>query len=118
MTQHPHCYVVLLPKGFGNDTDKHLVVDTGEYVDVTRHGKPGFDFSTEHDDYDSASTDRDRLNKEHHQWKPPTPLSTKAQIPQTTNPQPAPAPGKPEADTSTHPSTATTTPTTSTAPAT
>jgi hypothetical protein len=57
-------YVVLRPETPGNTTSKHLVVDTDEYVDVSRHGKETYDNVTEHDDYDSASADRDKFNKE------------------------------------------------------
>jgi hypothetical protein len=80
-------YVVLRPQTPGNTTSKHLVVDTDEYVDVSRHGKEAYDNVTEHDDYDSASADRDKFNKEP---QPCTPTSTpepSQEIPPQQKPQ-------------------------------
>lgn len=74
-------YVVLLPKSPGNTTDKHLVVQADEYVDVTRHGKTAYDFAIEHDDYPNASNERDRLNRGPDPWIPITTSTADHPIP-------------------------------------
>lgn len=98
-------YVVLRPKTPGNTTDKYLIVDTIEYVDVTRHGKTTYDFVSEHDDYDSANLERNRLNQKDSPW---THLTTSKPSPPTPTTETTSAPGRPEEATPTvHPSTAT-----------
>jgi hypothetical protein len=91
------CYVILLPGSPGNTTDKHLVVHTGEYVDVTRHGKEAYDFVSEHDDYVSAEIERDRLNEEPSPCTPPSTPEPRTEIavkPAWKSPMKASAPGK------------------------
>lgn len=107
-------YVILLPKSCGNPTDKYVVVHVNEYVAVSHNEKSAYTFSSEHDDYDSASVERDQLNSQGESWNSPATAST-----ETTEPTPpATAPGEPqEATPVLHLSTATSTqsPTASTA---
>jgi hypothetical protein len=56
-------YVVLRPHSRGNPCDKHLVVNVREWVQVLLEEKPGYqDHASEHESYDSAGAERDRLN--------------------------------------------------------
>lgn len=73
---HPP-YVVLLPGGPGNTTEKHLVVHVTEYVAVMLNEKPEYNFASEHDDYDSASIKRNQLNSQGATWA--SPISTDTQ---------------------------------------
>jgi hypothetical protein len=55
-------YVVLIPGARGNPTDTYLVVTASEWVAVDHGEKDSYDFANEHDDYPSASAERDWLN--------------------------------------------------------
>lgn len=61
--KHPHPYIVLEPDVHTNTTGKYLVVRVEEWVAVSLGEKETYTYSTEHGDYPSAATDRDRLNE-------------------------------------------------------
>ena len=60
---HEHPYIVLLPTDRTNRSTKHAVVHLDEWVAVSLGEKASYERKTEHDNYTSAATERDWLNR-------------------------------------------------------
>lgn len=59
-------YVIVRPGGWGHASDNpkaHLVVNVDEWVKVLHKEKGHYDFVVEHDEYNSAHHERNRLNR-------------------------------------------------------
>lgn len=65
----PKTYVILLPERPGNPTKKYLVVTVDDYVKVSLGESNTYNDASEHDDYDSAALERDRINHTQQQQK-------------------------------------------------
>lgn len=90
-------YVVLLPDRPANPTDRHLVVHVDEWVQVRLGEKELYTFSSEHDTYESAASERDGLNHR--------PLTTEQPWPDAPTSSPSDAPSPVPADAPTAPAT-------------
>jgi hypothetical protein len=60
--KHHAPYIVLLPDTRTNPSKKHAVVHVDEWVAVSLGEKASYERKTEHEDYTSASREREWLN--------------------------------------------------------